>query len=132
MRLGVVLLAALALAGLGSGARAQVTDGPNAAFANELVTVNLGDHSITGLLTYTPGQTRFRHVYALFPGTAALVVDAPSDRQGAFSLEFRSSLRYAADVKALTDEVDRRAHGPAQWTLVGTSEGSVSVALPSL
>ena len=146
---------------LWTAARAQMADGPNAAFANEIVTANLGDHSITGLLTYTPGQTRFRHVYALFagspgyghlrseggvikygqsgnflararrhfvdPGTATLLVDAPSDKQGGFSLEFRSSPRYAADVKTLIDAVDR-AHGAAQWTLVGTSEGSVSVA----
>src|SRR5258708_5113131 len=158
MRAPTVLF--LVLCSVAFPARAQFVDGPYAEFSNELITVQLGDHSISGLLTHRPEDKKFRHVYAMFPGypsygnmridrgvikfdkdgsfpvryrryfmdpgVATFVVDAPSDKQGGFSLQFRASPRYAADVKAAMDEVDRR-HGPSTWTLVGTSEGSASV-----
>ncbi len=57
--------------------------------------------------------------------TLLLAVDAPSDQWASFSQNFRESPRYGEDVKALLQEVGRR-YGIPDWTLVGTSEGSVS------
>jgi pimeloyl-ACP methyl ester carboxylesterase len=57
--------------------------------------------------------------------TLVAVIDAPSDQWGWFLHEFRASPRYGADVAALLAEIGR-LYGVADWTLVGTSEGSVS------
>lgn len=57
--------------------------------------------------------------------TLVLTVDAPSDQWSSFSQQFREGARYGEDVKALLVEVGRR-YGIDDWTLVGTSEGSVS------
>jgi pimeloyl-ACP methyl ester carboxylesterase len=57
--------------------------------------------------------------------TLAVVVDAPSDQWGTFYQRFRESPRYGADVEALLKEIGRR-YSVEDWTLVGTSEGSVS------
>jgi hypothetical protein len=57
--------------------------------------------------------------------TLAVVLDAPSDEWAMFSQEFRATARYGADVAALLEEVSRR-HAVADWTFVGTSEGSIS------
>jgi hypothetical protein len=57
--------------------------------------------------------------------TLVAVVDAPSDQWGSFSQYFRESPRYGADVAALLTAIGRR-FGIEDWTLVGTSEGSVS------
>jgi pimeloyl-ACP methyl ester carboxylesterase len=53
------------------------------------------------------------------------VIDAPSDQWLWFLHDFRASPRYGADVAALIGEISR-LYGVADWTLVGTSEGSVS------
>lgn len=57
--------------------------------------------------------------------TLTVAVDAPSDQWTSFDQRFRQSARYGADVGALLAEVGRR-FGIEDWTLVGTSEGSVS------
>ena len=57
--------------------------------------------------------------------TLVVVVDAPSDQWRAFYQRFRESPRYGADVEALLKEIGRR-YSVEDWTLVGTSEGSVS------
>ena len=57
--------------------------------------------------------------------TLVVVIDAPSDEWAAFTHEFRATPRYGADVAALLAETGRR-YGIEDWTLVGTSEGSVS------
>lgn len=57
--------------------------------------------------------------------TLVLLVDAPSDQWSSFSQDFRAGARYGEDVKALLEEAGRR-YAIADWTLVGTSEGSVS------
>lgn len=57
--------------------------------------------------------------------TLTVAVDAPSDQWASFAQSFRQSARYGADVAALLEEIGRR-HGIEDWTLVGTSEGSVS------
>ncbi len=57
--------------------------------------------------------------------TLALVVDAPSDHWPSFYQSFRETPRYGTDVAALLNEVGR-IHDVADWTFVGTSEGSVS------
>jgi len=57
--------------------------------------------------------------------TLVVVVDAPSDQWAAFAQVFRESPRYGADVAALLREIASR-FGVAEWTFVGTSEGSVS------
>lgn len=57
--------------------------------------------------------------------TLVVVVDAPSDEWARFTHGFRESPRYGADVAALLKEVGRR-FGVEDWTLVGTSEGTVS------
>jgi pimeloyl-ACP methyl ester carboxylesterase len=57
--------------------------------------------------------------------TLTVAVDAPSDQWTSFEQRFRQTARYGADVAALLQEVGRR-FGIEDWTLVGTSEGSVS------
>lgn len=57
--------------------------------------------------------------------TLVLVVDAPSDQWNNFSQIFRQSPRYGADIAALLQEAGQR-YPVAQWTFVGTSEGSIS------
>ena len=57
--------------------------------------------------------------------TLVVVVDAPSDQWSTFYQRFRESPRYGADVEALLREIGRR-YSVEEWTLVGTSEGSVS------
>jgi predicted esterase len=57
--------------------------------------------------------------------TLVLVVDAPSDQWAAFEHWFRERPRYGVDVAALVQEVGRR-YGVADWTFIGTSEGSLS------
>jgi pimeloyl-ACP methyl ester carboxylesterase len=53
------------------------------------------------------------------------VVDAPSDQWATFSQRWRETQRYGADVAALLDELSFR-YKVADWTFVGTSEGTVS------
>lgn len=57
--------------------------------------------------------------------TLVISVDAPSDQWTSFSQQFRQDARYGADVAALLAEAGRR-YALADWTLVGTSEGTVS------
>jgi hypothetical protein len=57
--------------------------------------------------------------------TLVLTVDAPSDQWSSFSQRFREEPRYGEDVEALLVEVGRR-YAIEDWTLVGTSEGSIS------
>ncbi len=57
--------------------------------------------------------------------TLVLTVDAPSDQWSSFSQQFREDPRYGEDVRALLVEVGRR-YSIDDWTLVGTSEGSIS------
>lgn len=57
--------------------------------------------------------------------TLVVVVDAPSDQWATFTQGFRESARYGADVASLLEET-RRRFNVANWTFVGTSEGSVS------
>lgn len=57
--------------------------------------------------------------------TLVVAVDAPSDQWQAFPHAFRESPRYGQDVAALLDEIGRRFE-VGEWTLVGTSEGTVS------
>jgi hypothetical protein len=57
--------------------------------------------------------------------TLVIVLDAPSDQWASFTQAFRSSARYGSDIAALLAETGRR-FGVAEWTLVGTSEGSIS------
>jgi len=57
--------------------------------------------------------------------TLVLTLDAPSDQWNSFSQGFREQARYGADVARLIAEVSRR-FPVADWTFVGTSEGSVS------
>lgn len=57
--------------------------------------------------------------------TLTVAVDAPSDQWTTFEQSFRQTKRYGADVAALLEEVGAR-YGVQDWTLVGTSEGSVS------
>ena len=57
--------------------------------------------------------------------TLVAVIDAPSDEWTNFSQRFRETPRYGADVAALLTEIGRRL-AIEDWTLVGTSEGSIS------
>jgi hypothetical protein len=57
--------------------------------------------------------------------TLVLTVDAPSDQWSSFSQRFREDPRYGEDVRALLAEAGRR-YAITDWTLVGTSEGSIS------
>ncbi|MBI5110068.1 MAG: hypothetical protein HZA62_15135 [Rhodocyclales bacterium] len=53
------------------------------------------------------------------------VVDAPSDQWAAFSQQWRETPRYGADIAALLTDISAR-YTVADWTFVGTSEGSIS------
>jgi hypothetical protein len=57
--------------------------------------------------------------------TLTAVLDAPSDQWSTFTQEFRATPRYGADIAAILNEVAKR-QGVAEWTFVGTSEGSIS------
>jgi len=57
--------------------------------------------------------------------TLVAVIDAPSDEWSSFSQRYRETPRYGADVAALLSDIGRR-FGIEDWTLVGTSEGSIS------
>ncbi len=57
--------------------------------------------------------------------TLVVLVDAPSDQWNSFYQQFRTTARYGADVAALLEEIGRRFN-IKDWTLVGTSEGSIS------
>ena len=57
--------------------------------------------------------------------TLVISVDAPSDQWATFRQQFRQTRRYGADVAALLAEASHR-YGIKDWTLVGTSEGTVS------
>jgi hypothetical protein len=57
--------------------------------------------------------------------TLVISVDAPSDQWAGFSQWFRQEPRYGAEVAALLAEASRR-YAVTDWTLVGTSEGTVS------
>lgn len=57
--------------------------------------------------------------------TLIIAVDAPSDQWAGFGQWFRQNPRYGADVAALLAEASRR-YAVKDWTLVGTSEGTVS------
>lgn len=140
-------------------ASGPAADDPYAALTNIVLSVPIGDYSISGLVTHQPGAKKFTYGIALFPGapgvmklheesgqprfglrgnflirsrrhwlddeTLVISVDAPSDRWGSFSQVFRQGPRYGADVAALLAEATRR-YAISDWTLVGTSEGSVS------
>lgn len=53
------------------------------------------------------------------------VVDAPSDQWDSFSQKWRETARYGADVAALLTDIGAR-YTVADWSFVGTSEGSIS------
>jgi hypothetical protein len=53
------------------------------------------------------------------------VIDAPSDQWAAFSQQWRETPRYGADIAALVNDISAR-YKVADWTFVGTSEGSIS------
>ncbi len=57
--------------------------------------------------------------------TVVFSVDAPSDEWQGFTGRFRSSPRYAEDIRALVAEISKR-FGTFPLVVVGTSEGSVS------
>ncbi len=57
--------------------------------------------------------------------TLVLSVDAPSNEWGRFSQQFRETPRYGEDIAALLGAAAQK-FGVAEWTFVGTSEGSVS------
>jgi pimeloyl-ACP methyl ester carboxylesterase len=57
--------------------------------------------------------------------TLVAVVDAPSDEWASFSQHYRSTPPYGEALKALLEELARR-YALRDWTLVGTSEGSIS------
>jgi pimeloyl-ACP methyl ester carboxylesterase len=143
MRASLIALCGLLIAGT---AGAQV---------DEVITARLDGYTMAGLVTRLEDAREIRYGVALFPGhpgilriegtgyqmrgnflvrsrrhwldaeTLVLVVDAPSDQWTTFWQDFRSTPRYGADVAALIAEASRR-YGVADWTFVGTSEGSVS------
>ncbi|MGH8613785.1 MAG: alpha/beta fold hydrolase [Gammaproteobacteria bacterium] len=57
--------------------------------------------------------------------TLVVLVDAPSDQWTTFYQQWRETPRYGTDVAALLKEIGRRFK-LEDWTLVGTSEGSIS------
>lgn len=57
--------------------------------------------------------------------TLVLVIDAPSDQWATFFQHFRTTPRYGADIAALLAAASKK-YRLADWTFVGTSEGSVS------
>jgi hypothetical protein len=154
----IALLSAIAHPAFGQPANAPGGD-PNLAHPNEIVTVAVGDYTISGLVTRLRDAKTFKYGVALFPGhpgimrlreengkllfgqvgnflvrsrrhwldeeTLVVIVDAPSDQWATFLQGFRETPRYGADVAALLNETGRR-YGVEDWTLVGTSEGSIS------
>ena len=137
----------------------EVSEDPNMAMTNLIVSVSRKDYAVAGLVTHRPDANRFKYGIALFAGhpgilrlreeegqirfdlggnfllrsrrhwldheTLVLTVDAPSDQWSSFSQQFREDARYGEDVKALLQEAGRR-YAITDWTLVGTSEGSIS------
>lgn len=65
--------------------------------------------------------------YFLDEGFLTVMIDAPSDQQNGFLQAFRETPRYGEDVQAVLEAVSRK-FGALDWTLAGTSEGSVSAA----
>jgi len=57
--------------------------------------------------------------------TLVAVIDAPSDQWNSFTQHFRETPRYGEDIAALLQGLGQR-FGVAEWTAVGTSEGSIS------
>ena len=57
--------------------------------------------------------------------TLVALIDAPSDEWTSFSQGFRATARYGTDIGALLRQIEA-GFGVAEWTFVGTSEGSVS------
>lgn len=57
--------------------------------------------------------------------TLVAVIDAPSDQWSGFTQHFRETPRYGEDIAALLLGLGQR-FGVADWTAVGTSEGSIS------
>jgi hypothetical protein len=143
MRASLIALCGLLIAGV---AGAQV---------DEVIMARLDGYTMAGLVTRLEDAREIRYGVALFPGhpgilriegrghqmrgnflvrsrrhwldaeTLVIVVDAPSDQWTSFWQDFRSTPRYGADVAALIAEASSR-YGVADWTFVGTSEGSVS------
>jgi hypothetical protein len=64
-----------------------------------------------------------RHFLA--DGYLTVVIDAPSDQQPYFHQSHRETPRYGEEVRAIIDAVSKK-YGTLDWTLIGTSEGSVS------
>jgi hypothetical protein len=57
--------------------------------------------------------------------TLVVVVDAPSDQWATFTQDFRTTARYGEDTSKLLAAISER-YAIADWTFVGTSEGSMS------
>ena len=57
--------------------------------------------------------------------TLVALIDAPSDEWTSFTQDFRGTPRYGSDVAFLLGEISGR-FDVKDWTLVGTSEGSIS------
>jgi hypothetical protein len=57
--------------------------------------------------------------------TLVALIDAPSDEWATFTQDFRATPRYGSDVAFLLGEISGR-FDVKEWTLVGTSEGSIS------
>jgi hypothetical protein len=57
--------------------------------------------------------------------TLVAVIDAPSDEWATFSQAFRATARYGTDIGLLLNEVTK-IYAAAEWTFIGTSEGSIS------
>ena len=139
------LISALALAAAG-GALAQ---------NEEVLTVARESYTISALAMHREG-TAFPRGVALFPGhpgimkiesadkyqmrgnflirtrrfwvdeeTVVLSVDAPSDQWANFPQYFRATPRYGEDMAALLGAASQK-FGVRDWTLVGTSEGSIT------
>jgi hypothetical protein len=58
-------------------------------------------------------------------GILIVLFDAPSDQFPNFWQAFRETPRYGEDVRAIVDAVTAK-FGQLDWTIIGTSEGSVS------
>lgn len=63
--------------------------------------------------------------------TLVFSVDAPSDEWAGFTVRFRSTERYAQDIRALVGAI-RAKYGTLPLTIVGTSEGSISAYYAAL
>ena len=57
--------------------------------------------------------------------TLVAVADAPSDQWATFTQDFRTTARYGEDIGKLLSAISER-YAIADWTFVGTSEGSMS------